>query len=247
LPNHVDIAQAAFQASGLQPTPPFRTANDALRYVTILLSMLPADERAGFLLKPGGENIAPLPDGTMVSVGRICYPNGDLVKVMGDVPNGNPAWVIEDNVGPARYYPAKGGTPQPDPVRDQVRALYLELLKREPDPGGWTHWTNQIKANGVSIDAVREALKTDPAYKPDAKPPVQDTEPKPPVQDTKLVAGNEVVVALQALVSEAQKQTAILEGLRRDVANAGKALAEAMPGLAVALNVLGRPKGDDKP
>jgi hypothetical protein len=42
----------------------------------------------------------------------------------------------------------------------------------------------------------------------DVKPPVQDAEPKPPVADTKVVAGNDVVVALQTLLAEAQKQSA---------------------------------------
>src|SRR5262245_22374936 len=106
VPNHSDIARQAFDLAAL-PSPP-RSVGHALVYVTRLLSLLPSSEQAGYLLKPAGENIAPLPDGTMVSVGRICYPNGDLVKVMNDVPNGTPQWAPEEPIDPSRYRPFDG-------------------------------------------------------------------------------------------------------------------------------------------
>jgi hypothetical protein len=98
--------------------PPAGTVEGALGYVTRLLAALPAEERAGYLLKPGGENIAPLPDGAMVSVGRLCYPDGQIYKVMTDVPHGEPEWADDGTVDPSRYRafaPAAAPSPAPSP------------------------------------------------------------------------------------------------------------------------------------
>lgn len=136
MPTHLDLAQQAFTASGLQPTPPYRTVEDALHYLTILLSLLPAEEQAGYLLKPAGANVAPLADGTFVSVGRICYPNGGLVKVMGDVPNGGPQWVAEVAVDPAEYRAFHDAAPPPVivpvvPESVDLTTVYARLTRLE--------------------------------------------------------------------------------------------------------------------
>lgn len=62
--------------------------------------------------------------------------------------------------GPAPT-PGPGGQPAGEPtyyeqVRAAIRGLYLELLQREPDPGGWDNWTNEVINNGHSIEWVRE-------------------------------------------------------------------------------------------
>lgn len=129
-----EIARQAFGASEL-PAPP-RTAQDALHYITTLLSMLPPGEQAGYLLKQAGENIAPLPDGAIVSVGRICYPNGKLVKVMNDVPNGGPQWVEEAAVESNRYYAYTGAfvsrePPSSPPPSDDLLALRTRVTVLE--------------------------------------------------------------------------------------------------------------------
>lgn len=115
--DHADLARQAFDASAL-PDPP-RTVEQALAYLNRLLSMVPPEERAGYVTAPaGGENSAFLPDGTtFVRVARVCYPNGQLYKVMNDVPNGGPQWV-DNGLVPSgqRYVPfAAGGPPPPPP------------------------------------------------------------------------------------------------------------------------------------
>jgi hypothetical protein len=111
--DHADLARQAFDASAL-PAPP-RTLPDALRYIRALLALLPAGEKAGYVQgPPGGENVTPLPDGTLVRISRVMYPDGQIYKVMSDAPNGNPQWVEED-IRPDLYVPftdghALGGT-----------------------------------------------------------------------------------------------------------------------------------------
>lgn len=141
--DHENIAQ---QVYGVKL--PARTVEGALGYLTALLDALPRFEQAGYLLKPAGENIAPLPDGTLVSVGRICYPDGQLYKVMTDVPNGVPEWSDDGTVDPSRYRafaasapPTPGLEPEPpapahrDPVVEAIGRVWEELvaLRRQSD------------------------------------------------------------------------------------------------------------------
>jgi hypothetical protein len=135
-PDHTEIARAAFEQSGLQPTPPYRTVDDALRYVTRLLGLLPPNEAAGYVKAPlGGSNVSTLPDGTLVRVGRVMYPDGQIYKVMRDVPNGSPQWVAED-VQPALYVPFTGphqtrpDAPAPDDPPAPPPDLLDEILKQ---------------------------------------------------------------------------------------------------------------------
>src|ERR1041385_1841861 len=106
--DHGDLARQAFDASTL-PAPP-RTAQDALGYLNLLLSLLPPGEHAGYVTAPdGGENSAYLPTGEFVRVGRVCYPNGQLYKVMSDVPNGGPQWVDNGLVPAGQKYVSYNG------------------------------------------------------------------------------------------------------------------------------------------
>lgn len=116
--NHADLARDAFDLASL-PAPP-RAVEHALGYITRLLSMLPAAERFGYVRGPrGGENVAALPDGTLVRVSRVMTTDGQIYKVLNDAPNGGPQWVLED-IRPDLYVPFTGthvpdtGTPVPD-------------------------------------------------------------------------------------------------------------------------------------
>ena len=115
--DHGDIAQQAFTASAL-PSPP-RTLENALKYITKLLGMLPAAEQAGYVKGPaGGENVTALPGGTLVRISRVMYPDGQIYKVMSDAPNGQPQWHAED-VRPELYVPFAGPHIEiPDPPVD---------------------------------------------------------------------------------------------------------------------------------
>src|SRR6185436_15696744 len=96
--NHLDAVQYVYS---LQPAE--KTLPGALAFLLRLLDALPVSERAGLLLKPAGENIVPY-NGQMVSAGRICYPDGQLYKVLTDVPTTNgPSWQDDGTVDPSRY------------------------------------------------------------------------------------------------------------------------------------------------
>ena len=65
-------------------------------------------EGAGLLIKDSGENIV-LWQGRSFSATRICYPNGQIYKLMNDAgPGGanSPAFDDNDFVEPALYVPA---------------------------------------------------------------------------------------------------------------------------------------------
>ena len=98
--NHLDIVQRVYAEQ-----PADKTVAGALAFLLRLLPQLPPEERAGLLRKDGGENV--LAFGSVnVSVGRICYPDGRLVKVLSDVPATNgPEWLDDGYVDPGRYVP----------------------------------------------------------------------------------------------------------------------------------------------
>jgi hypothetical protein len=63
-------------------------------------------EKAGLLIKDGGENIISW-HGLSFSAGRICYPDGHIYKVLTDIPATNgPSWQDDGFVDPSRYVPA---------------------------------------------------------------------------------------------------------------------------------------------
>ena len=127
--DHGDIAQYVYFAQ-----PPERTTIGVLGYLARLLAALPADEHAGYLLKPAGENIAPLSDGSLVSIARVCYPDGQIYKVLTDVPNGQPEWSDDGTVDPARYLAftvdaAQSTEPAPPSSVEQQLAAFAATLK----------------------------------------------------------------------------------------------------------------------
>lgn len=127
--DHSTLAQQVYGA-----VLPARTVEGALGYLTALLEALPRSEQAGYLLKPAGENIAPLPDGTLVSVGRVCYPDGQIYKVMIGVPEGGPEWADDGFVDPSRYRafaPAATTPPEPAPPspNEQLLATVTATLR----------------------------------------------------------------------------------------------------------------------
>jgi hypothetical protein len=65
-------------------------------------------ESAGLLIKNSGENIVPW-KGYVFAAGRICYPDGHIIKVIGDVgPGGanSPIWLDNGYVDRSLYVPA---------------------------------------------------------------------------------------------------------------------------------------------
>jgi hypothetical protein len=116
--NHQDIVARVHAEH-----PPEHTIEGTLEFLVRVLAELPRDERAGMLRKDAGENIAPF-HGVMVSVGRICYPDGQLYKIATDIPTTlAPVWNDDGPVEPSRYFdvspflegPAQPATPSADP------------------------------------------------------------------------------------------------------------------------------------
>lgn len=143
--NNIDIVQ---QLHAEQP--PARTVEGALAFLLALLQRLPVNERAGLLLKPAGENIV-AHHGQMVSAGRICYPDGQLYKVLTDIPTTNgPSWQDDGTVDPSRYLAVPRDTAQepPPPVDDRPDVLAA------------------IGALTVKVDALQAALNELKARQP---------------------------------------------------------------------------------
>ena len=133
--DYAEHARQAFNACALPPSP--RTVQDALRFIEALLAMLPPGEQAGYVKGPaGGENVAPLADGTLVRISRVMYPDGQIYKVMNDAPNGGPQWVTED-VRPDLYVPfgnahtTLSGNPPPAPPPVDLTPLLTRIADLE--------------------------------------------------------------------------------------------------------------------
>jgi hypothetical protein len=174
---HRDIAEQAFASTHL-PAPP-RTVEQALVYITNLLALLPAEERAGYVQGPnGGENVTPLADGTLVRISRVMYPDGQIYKVMSDAPNGNPQWVPED-IRPDLYVPYGGPSVPPDdtvppeqpgvdpgPILARLAALEAEMVKKAD--------AERVKAINDRLEGVdmlaKSAIKALPEYVGEAGP-----------------------------------------------------------------------------
>jgi hypothetical protein len=148
--DHNSIAQQVYGA-----VLPARTVEGVLGYLTALLDALPRFEQAGYLLKPAGENIAPLPDGTLVSVGRVCYPDGQLYKVLTDVPNGGPEWADDGTVDPSRYRAFVASAPPADGQR-AARQYYRRQGSRR---GGLLMLEMKLDALRVQSDANTEKIQ----------------------------------------------------------------------------------------
>jgi hypothetical protein len=50
-------------------------------------------------------------------------------------------------------------------VRASIRYLYVTLLGREPDQGGWDHWTREVIVNGHTVAWVREQILASDEYR----------------------------------------------------------------------------------
>ena len=125
--DHDDLARQAFDASALPSHAAHAWKTHCVHHEAA--GMLPAGEQAGYVKGPaGGENVTALPDGTLVRISRVMYPDGQIYKVMSDAPNGQPQWHAED-VRPELYVPFGGPhVPVPDPHRRRRRRVDLGPL-----------------------------------------------------------------------------------------------------------------------
>lgn len=119
--NHQDIV-ARIKAS--EPADAFTTAEGILRFLLHLLAALPKAERGGLLRKDAGENIAfYAPANCNVSISRVCYPDGQLWKILTDSGPGGangPAWNDDGTVDASRYIDIAAGATDPAPVDPPV-------------------------------------------------------------------------------------------------------------------------------
>jgi hypothetical protein len=94
--DHSDVVR---QVAAIHPVA--KTVDGAFQFTLEVLAALNAQfpqERAGLLEKVLGDNIVPYA-GTLVSAGRIAYPNQHSIKLLSDIPStNNPEWVDEGPV-----------------------------------------------------------------------------------------------------------------------------------------------------
>lgn len=111
--NHTDIVIR--ERTSMDPS----SAESILACLVRVVKALPPEEHGGLLRKDAGENILFYPPTNCnVSISRVCYPNGQLVKIFSDAgPNGSngPAWNDDGMVEPSRYLDIVGEAPIPDP------------------------------------------------------------------------------------------------------------------------------------
>jgi hypothetical protein len=131
---HPEPAKVVAQVAATNPAD--KTVTGALDF-TVRVAQALADG-AGLLAKPSGENIAPY-HGVLVSAGRICYPNGQLFKVLTDVPTTNgPSWQDNGTVDPSRFVAvdapvAPPVVPDPPPAVPCATAAQADALARQLD------------------------------------------------------------------------------------------------------------------
>lgn len=114
--NHNDLVHRLYDEQPAEKTIP-----GALAFTLRVLGAIPADEQAGLLYKPTGENIIEY-HGVMVAAARVCFPDGVIYKVLTDVPDGNgPAWEDNGTVDPSRWVPLV-------PVADVVPDAVLDVV-----------------------------------------------------------------------------------------------------------------------
>ena len=149
--HHLDVVQ---QLHATQPPEP--TIAGALTFTLRVLAALPAAEAAGLLAKPSGDNILDF-QGTLVAVGRICYPDGSLYKILTDIPTTmDPEWAENGTVDPGRYVEVISTPPNiPSPLLppsslDDVDAVIA---------GVRDELTNQIRLVMKQSDANTEKIQ----------------------------------------------------------------------------------------
>lgn len=128
--SHIDIVRAEHLKN-----PPDGTPDNTLAFLLRLLHALPPEERAGLHRRPAppAENVA-LYRGEWVGVSRIMYPDGRLVKVLGDVGPGaggeTPQWNEEEPIDPGRYVDVLGPVSEPPPAPPDPGSDVLAALER---------------------------------------------------------------------------------------------------------------------
>lgn len=155
---HLDIAILSFNAVNLSRPP--RTVESIRPYLEETLKNLPIGENYGYVKAPNGaENSITLEDGTFVRVARVMTPDGQLYKIMNDVPNGGPQWVAED-IRPDLYhpYPTNSADPiEPPDAHLDARVSYLEheneRLSRELQ-----FLQQTVEANRARMEAINTRM-----------------------------------------------------------------------------------------
>lgn len=113
--NHVDIVNRVRNGAPLDTS----SAPAILQRLLEVIAALPPAERGGLLRKDAGENILfYAPANCNVSISRVCYPDGQLVKVFTDSGPGGAnaaAWNDDGTVEPSRYVPVTAGLPANPP------------------------------------------------------------------------------------------------------------------------------------
>lgn len=111
VPDHSDIVATV---SASYPTGPTSTLEEIFRFTQALAWAIlgsatdPPGFTCGLLYKPSGENIFTCA-GISYSISRVCYPNGQIFKVLADAGVGGantPQWVDNGTVDPSNYRPA---------------------------------------------------------------------------------------------------------------------------------------------
>jgi hypothetical protein len=103
--------------------------------VTKRVAWLFRGEGMGLLIKNGGENIISW-QGMSFAIGRVCYPNGQIYKVLTDVGEGGtngPGWSDNGFVDPSLYVPAiNPGEPEPVALLSAVSTFFEDTLFAPP-------------------------------------------------------------------------------------------------------------------
>lgn len=144
--NHVDLVQQQHATS----PPDTSSAAGILAFVLRVLAVLPPDERAGLLRKDGGENIVFYAQANCnVSISRVCYPDGQIYKILTDAGVGGsngPAWNDDGTVEPARYIAVTAAPPTPvDPPVPPVPPA---------PPTDLSEVLNMLRTQAQALDAI---------------------------------------------------------------------------------------------
>lgn len=106
-PDHLPDVLALYATS-----PPAPTVEGAFKFTQTIAWMFNAEVidgvpmPQGLLIKTSGDNVYTC-GGVDYSASRICYPNGKIFKVLGDVPTGNtPEWLDDGFTDATRYHAA---------------------------------------------------------------------------------------------------------------------------------------------
>jgi hypothetical protein len=103
--------------------------------VTKRVAWLYRGEGMGLLIKTGGENIISW-QGFSFAIGRVCYPDGHIYKVLSDVGDGGtngPSWSDNDFVDASLYVPAiNPNLPEPDALLSSMSTYFEDAILAPP-------------------------------------------------------------------------------------------------------------------